>query len=307
MKVFNQLSILAFFAVIILLLSCNKSNPYDIAVAPPEAHFVGKKIQYYYADSVTPPAFNVQIGTTDVSNTDRAVTYSVYSTSGAIGEVDYTIATGNNTGLINIKSGEAIGNIAIQARHYSVAGSSDTLIFTLQQPSLKPAEFLDTLIVVIKGPPTCFEAFPNLNSLLGDYPNTNQTLAGAPLGTYGPYVTTVSSIVQTSPTTADMIVEKIWSAEWAPITFQLDWSDPANPIVTQSLQLNIASASTLPIDPTSPYYSWNVLVGSAVDDTPGTYSACDQTFSLNIGLGVYDPQSGAGGFFPNKYMVNMAR
>jgi hypothetical protein len=97
------------------------------------------------------------------------------------------------------------------------------------------------------------------------------------------------------------MVDNIWDTSWAPIKFLLNWTDPNNPIVTLENQTNIGDAATL----TSNYPGWRVQVGPA--DTPGTFSLCGQTLSLNIRLGLLDPTTGQGGFFNVVYIVNMTR
>jgi uncharacterized protein (TIGR02145 family) len=144
-------------------------------------------------------------------------------------------------------------------------------------------------------------SFNQVNQLLGDYANTNENLSGSP---YGPYTTKVRSITQTSATTANMVVENIFDAGWAPISFKLDWTDPSNRTVTLDVQTNIGLGSTL-VGTASPYANWQIQVGPAT--SPGTFRVCDQTIQLNIQLGVLDPATGQGGFFNAEYIVNMAR
>jgi uncharacterized protein (TIGR02145 family) len=143
-------------------------------------------------------------------------------------------------------------------------------------------------------------SFNQVNQLLGDYANTNENLSGSP---YGPYTTKVRSITQTSASTANMVVENIFDAGWAPITFKLDWTDPANRTVTLDLQTNIAPASTVSSNPA--YSTWQVQV--APGTSPGTFRFCDQTIQLNMRLGLLDPATGQGGFFGGEYIINMAR
>jgi hypothetical protein len=182
MKLLNHISLIAVVALTFMLGSCDKTQPYDVEVPPAQAHFVGKAIQVYKAETANVPVYNVVVGTTDVATTDRTVTYKVTSPSGAVGGTQYTIASGNETGTVTIKAGEAIANIPVQANYNSyINGRKDTLIFTLQEPSVKPAGFMDTVKLVVRG--ACFEGDVNLNELLGDYANTNEDLGGS---AYGP-------------------------------------------------------------------------------------------------------------------------
>jgi hypothetical protein len=40
---------------------------------------------------------------------------------------------------------------------------------------------------------------------------------------------------------------------------------------------------------------------------PGTFSACNQTVTLKLSVGILDPATGNGGWFGTPYTVNMAR
>ena len=97
MKILNNISLIAIIALAFTLGSCDKTKPYDVEVAPPESHFVGSKTQSYSAANNPAPSYNVVVGTTDVFNTDRTVSYKVTSPSGAVGGTQYTISTGNTT------------------------------------------------------------------------------------------------------------------------------------------------------------------------------------------------------------------
>lgn len=301
MKYLNQLSLLALVAVAFLLGSCDKTKPYDVVVAPPQAHFVGKQIQNYIAEVNPSPVYNVKVGTTDVATTDRNVTYNVTSISGAVAGTNFTIATGNTTGTVTIKAGEAIANIPVQADFASYAsGRKDTLMFTLAEPSIKPASFMDTVYLILRGP--CFEGDVTLTDLLGDYANTNEDLSGS---AYGPYTTTISSVVSTGPKTGDIVVENIFDAGWAPITFHLDWTNPSARTVTLDQQFNIAPASTLTSNPA--YANYLVMVGPSPSQGAGTFSICNQTLTLKIRLGLNDAPATPLGWFNAAYTVTMAR
>jgi len=305
MKRINILSLLSILAVTFLLASCDKTKPYDVEVPPAQAHFVGKATQVYAAETTPAPAFKLQVGTTDVAGSDRTVTYKAVCLSGAVAGTQYNIPSGNTSGKVTIKAGKAIGEIAIQADYASyVSGRKDTLMFTLSEPSVKPASFMDTVYVIIRG--ACFEGNVNLNDLLGDYDNTNDIFNNAP---DGPYTTSITSVNQTSPTTGTIVVANIWNNGWAPITFTLDWTDPANRKVTLATQTNIGPATTVTSNAT--YATWLVMVGPSTNTTPagpGTFSICNQTLTLKMFVGLTDPTFTSGGWFNvPPYIVNMAR
>jgi hypothetical protein len=183
-------------------------------------------------------------------------------------------------------------------------GRKDTLIFTLSEPSVPSAGFMDTVKLVIKG--ACFEGDVNLNELLGDYENTNEDFGGA----YGPYKTTISSVTPTSSTTGEIVVENLWDATpaWGPVRFTLDWTDPTNRTceVSQSPQYDIAPAST--VTSNAAYATWNVMIAQSTTLGLGTFSICNQTLTLNMRVGLRNPAPpNQAGFFGTPYTVNMAR
>ena len=300
MKSSNRILLMALVAFGFILGGCDKTKPYDIAVAPPEAHFVGNKTQPYSAADDPTPLYNVQVGTTDVAKVDRIVTYKVTSPSGAVGGTHYSIATGNTGGTVTIKAGEAIANIPVQAVYSAyTSGRRDTLIFTIDEPSMKPSTFLDTVKLTIRG--ACFEGDVNLVELLGTYANTNEDFGGP----YGPYTTTISNVTQApGATTGSVTVTNIWDNGWAPITFDLDWTNPANRVVSLLQQDNIADGGTV-----NPAYAGlgtvTVTNPSAVSfpGVRGTFSICNQTLVLKMRVCILP----LGCFCTTLYTVNMAR
>ncbi len=302
MKSLNRILLAGMALISLGLASCDKTKPYDIAVAPPEAHFVGSKTQPYSAADDPTPLYNVVVGTTDVAKVDRVVTYKVTSPSGAVGGTQYSISTGNTGGTVVIKAGEATANIPVQAVYsaYS-AGRRDTLVFTIEQPSLKPSTFLDTVKLTIRG--ACFEGDVNLSELIGTYANTNEAFGGSP---YGPYTTTISNVSQTSPTTGRVTVTNIWDNGWAPITFDLDWTDATQRVVSLQQQDNIADGATV-----NPAYAGSQVTVTNPSATffptfpanRGTFSICNQTLTLRMRVCLLP----LGCFSSAMYEVNMAR
>lgn len=298
MKYFNRISPLAVLALIIMLTGCDKTKPYDITIPSPAAHFVGADSRIYSVlDNPPPPSFIV-VGTTDVANVDRVVTFSVTSPTGAILGTDYTL---NRTGTVTIPAGKTMDTIAVNAIFSSYAnGEIDTLMFTLTQPSMAITDFSDTVYLILRGPTGCSEDVVTLSNLLGNYTNTNETFATTP---YGPYTTTISSATSTGPTSARIVVENIWDNGWGPITFNLDWSNPSNRTAIVVPQTAIPGSDAGDINPTYAGQTIAVRVPTtALSPTPGTYSYCDQTFTLKMQLGV----TGLG-YFPALYTVNLAR
>ena len=300
MKFFKNLLLPTILGLMFSMSGCDKTKPYDTTVSPPRAHFVGKPTVIYSVVNNPAPADTIQVGTTDVSSADRTVTINVTSTTGAAAGTQYTIVGGNT---VTIPGGKALANVIFQANYteYS-SGRVDTLILAISTPSLEPAAFLDTVKLIIAGPSSCSEANPDFVPDLGSYPNTNETLNGSP---YGPYTTSIASITPTGPTTATMVVNNIWDNGWGPITFDLDWSDPANTTVTVEPQAAIAGSDAGDLN--SMYAGMPIAVRPYATSGPGTYSACHQDFTLNMQLGVGDGAGGVLGYFDVLYQVHMLK
>ncbi len=300
MKFIKNLSLLGILALMFSMSGCDKTKPYDVSVSAPRAHFVGKETSTYLVLVDPAPADTLQIGTTDVSSADRVVNFNVTSPSGAVAGTHYTINGGNS---VTIRGGEALASFVIQANYseYS-SGRRDTLVLTIATPSVEPAAFLDTIKLIIAGPSGCSESNPDFAADLGSYANTNETLNGSP---YGPYTTSIASITPTGPTTATMVVNNIWDNGWGPISFDLDWSDPTNTTVTVEPQAAIAGSDAGDLN--SMYAGLPIAVRPYATSGPGTYSSCDQDFTLNMQLGVGDGAGGVLGYFDVLYQVHMLR
>ena len=217
---------LGFFLLAIFILpGCKKSD--TLVNVPSQAHFVSSATYLnYYVTSATTDSFVVQVGTTDVSASDRTVTFNISSPSGAVIGTHYTITSPSSGNTITIPAGQTIGSIKLHGIFSAYAGArKDTLIFTLAQPSVEVAKFNDIVKVVL-------QKYCNVDapSFVGDY---TETLDIDPSGTYGPYTSTIVSITPLTSTTASMVIANFSSAEIAPypisnITVNLDWSDPGN-------------------------------------------------------------------------------
>ena len=299
MKFFNKLFLSGLVAMTFILAGCDKEKPYDVTIPPPLAHFIGGTTQIYPVVDDPAPSYTVTIGTTDVTNSARSVTYNISSPTGAQAGVQYTVT---GAGTVTIPADSTRASFTVQANYAEYAsGRVDTLILSLARPSVDVADFQDTIRLVLAGPSGCNEAIPDLVTLEGNYANTIETLATNP--PYGPYVTAISSVTPTSPTTALIVVENIWDNGWGPIEFNLDWTDPINRTAIVVDQAAIPGSDAGDLNPTYAGQTVAVRAPSAtLSPTPGTYSYCSQTFTLKMQLGV----TGLG-FFNALYTVNMAR
>ncbi|MFT3911147.1 MAG: hypothetical protein QM737_17135 [Ferruginibacter sp.] len=298
MKLINRIFFPAIIAIAFILNGCSKTKPYDPAVAPPQVHFDGAARQTYPVLVDPAPVYNLAVGTTDVSGSDRTITYHITSPTGATEGTHYSI---DHSGTLTMPAGKAEATIDIRANFAAYAsGRIDTLIVTLSTPSIDTAAFMNTVTLILKSQSGCTEDVVDIVSLLGDYTNTNETFGTS---AYGPYTTSISSATATSATTAEIVVENIFDDGWGPIHFLLDWTDVNNRTCVVVPLDPIPGSDAGTINPT--YAGQTVMVRVpplTVSADPGTYSYCDQRLVLRMQLGVT-----AQGWFPPLYEVIMER
>jgi hypothetical protein len=287
-----------------VMTGCDKTKLYDNAFPSPEAHFVGAAAQNYSILSATQAPYIITVGTTDVASTDRIVTYKVTSPTGAIGGTHYTIANGNTTGTVTIPAGKATADISVQGLYtpYNATGRKDTLVFTISEPSLKASSFLNTVKLALRGP--CFEGDVTLTNFTGAWKAIEQFGTGAP---YGPYNVTIPTVVSTGPTSGTITVTNIFDASWGPIQFNLDWSNAASRTVLAIPQTAIPGSDAGDLNPayagqTIAERPFTTPVYTGTGANVGTFSACNNTITLRMQLGV----TGLG-YFANIYTVNLTR
>lgn len=287
MKKYQLLATLSVVAVLLLgLNACKKTDA--ITIAPERAHFTNMKFASY---EITAPnkTYKIPIGITNVSTQDRTVNIQITSPSGAQQGTHYTV----NTKSIVIPAGKAVDSIVVSGVYNQyTSGRKDTLVFTITQGGVPPAEYNQTFTLLMRGP--CFEGDIVLNELLGTYANTNEVFGSS---TYGPYTTQITAVNKTSATTGTITVANIYDYGWNPITFKLDWTDPNNRTLTLDQQAGIGDAGTL----NSAYSGQDISVRPYAGQT-GTFSYCNQTFTIKMQVGV----TGLG-WFGSLYTVNLAR
>jgi len=301
---FNKLTYaIGLMAVVVFFTSCDKTKPYETDIPPALAHFVGAKVQSYDVLVDPAPTFNLVIGTTDVANVDRTISFNITSPSGAVEGVDYII-NGGSSGTVTIPAGKAVDTIRITAvaSRYLTLLEKDTLIFKITQPNVEPAQFLNTVTLVIK--PPCGENQMNILEMEGDYTNTIEVYGnGSP---YGPYTTNVSGAVSTGPTSGSLKVKNVYDVSppngtgpWGDIEINLDWSDINNRTV---LVVDGVVPNSDAGDVFGATYAGNSVAIRQHGGGLGTFSYCDQSIQMRMNLGV------AGvGFSSTQYRVTLNR
>jgi len=297
MKLINKLVFAASLIGGISLVSCDKTKVYPTTEAPALAHFLKTStIQYAIRGTEPVDPITIGVGTSDVTNADRTVTISVTSPTGAAAGTQYNLSSTTLT----IPAGEATTEFQLQGLITGYpSGRLDTLFLTITEPSVKPAQFLNKLTVVMGD--ICSEGNPfNLSDFLGDYDNTNELLGTSG---YGPYTTSITAATPITATTAQISVMNIFDDGWSdPINYILDWSDPNDKTATcvENLAIGGSDAGTL----NSAYAGMTIAIRQASGYT-GSFSSCDQTFTLVNQLGVSN--LGWFGIPANLYTVTLAR
>lgn len=305
MKSIKYFNLVLAASIAIGMASCDKTDVYDNTIPPPQVHFTDDALRSYPVRGTgTIDPYTIEVGTTDVTNSDRTVTYQVTSPTGAAAGTQYSVPGG---GTVVIPAGQATATFDIQGILSGYpAGRIDTLVVTLSEPSVKAAGFQNEVRIAI-GDICSEESAFNLADFLGAYDNTNETLGSSP---YGPYTTSITSATPTSATSAIIVVDNIFDDGWGPISFNLDWSNPTNKTVTTVPTAPVVGSDAGSLN--SAYAGMNVAVRQPTGSQYlGTFSSCDQTFTLKMQLGVYDPGSGTIlGYFgvpAALYTVTMAR
>lgn len=198
----------------------------DTLVIPDEyAHFLNQGGDSYF---VTAPntTYSLSIGTTNVSDADRTISFSVSSPTGAVEGTHYTLSTHS----ITIPAGQSKATVTVSGDYNEyTSGRKDTLIFTINDPSVEAAPYNREFKLFMRGP--CFDGeVDDITIMGGAFANTFE---GG--GSYGPYTVTVSSLTQTGPTTATAQISNLWDY-FGPVTINFDWTDPNNTIVSIPLQ-----------------------------------------------------------------------
>jgi len=275
------------FLLILIVCGCKKVD--TLVDVPSQAHFTNLTGDTYFITTPT-TVKKIPIGLTTVSNSDRTISFTVTSPTGAVAGTHYNIVGGNS---IKISAGKAVDSITVAGVYNQyLAGRKDTLIFTITDgEGAKASTYNATYKLFMRGP--CSESETVLMELLGEYKNTNENFGGP----YGPYTTTISSVTQLTPTTGQVVVTNIFDFGWNPITFTLDWTDPLNTKVTLIQQSGIGDAGTL-----NPAYSGMDITVRPYAGQTGTFSYCKNTLTLKMQVGV----TGLG-FFSTLYTVSMAR
>jgi hypothetical protein len=265
-KIYSLSLALAFFITLsVLMFSCQKDE--KMVVPPQKAFFIPSAAGTY---TITGPTitYKIPVGLTQPLDGSKAYTLNISSSS----TTGATVGTHYNfTNSLSFTGNNVTDTIIVTGVYDQyLAGRKDVVQFSFTDPESASPSLNNTFTLNIGGP--CFEGDIVLTELLGDYKNTFD-------GSYGPYTTTVKSAVSTGPTTAEVVIANVYDYGWDDLTFTLDWSDPANTILTYDAQDTGFDAGNLN----------GSVAGHNVWATPpagssGTYSYCNKTITINYRL-----------------------
>ncbi len=273
--------------VIAVFASCKKT---EITTPPEQAHFTNLTDGSYFITGPT-VTYKIPVGVTTVANVDRNFAFTVSSPTGAVQGTHYTL----NKTVATIKAGQAIDSIEVRGILAQYAsGRKDTLVFTISEGG-KSSEYNQIFKLLVRGP--CFEGDVDLDAFKGSYTKTFETFGtGAP---YGPYLTTISAVNKLTATTGTITVTNIFDAGWGPIMFMLDWTNPAARTAVPISQAAIPGSNGGDLNSA---YNGQTIAVRPLAGQPGTFSACNNTLTLNMQLGITNL-----GYFAPLYQVKMAR
>lgn len=290
MKKFKGLALSLVAAATLFMAGCDKTKEYPVDVPPSQAHFMNKETLTYQV-LVAGSSYKIPVGVTTASNVDRQITVSITSPTGATAGNQYTVV--NN--VVTIPAGKVVDTLVIKGNLAQYLNDQkDTLVLTITEPNIAPSDYNKTLKLVLRGP--CFEGNVNMPSFLGNWRATETFNNGAP---YGPYATSITSSTLITPTTGVITVTNLWDSGWEPISFLLDWTNPNSRTCQVISDPSIAGSNAGDLNAA---YAGQTIAVIPLAGNPGTFSACSNTFTLRMNLGV----TGLG-YFNVLYEVKLKR
>lgn len=256
----NIFSTVLAFSLLAIVIGCDKTKRYDAVPAESQVHFVGDPLQVY---SVIAPntTYNLVIGTTDVSDKDRTVTFKVDSKTGATAGNEYTLGVSGST--VTIPAGQTTVSIPVKGNETKFMNQElDTLVFTLLEPSVKVADFSNSVTLVLRG--ACLESDVVFSDMLGNYTKTFEN------GSYGPYPTTITSLQAVNATTSRAVITNIYDSGLSALA-TFEYSTPGSFKITIPEQ-QVATSGGQP------------LFLRTIDSENNTFTYCTPTLTLHLEL-----------------------
>ncbi|SJZ80963.1 hypothetical protein [Sediminibacterium ginsengisoli] len=271
MKLRNLYVPVTVLAIAGVMASCDKNKAYPIITPPTEASFLTATSGTYYVKNDPNSVFKIPVGTTTLSSSARNVTVSVTSPTGATAGTQYTLPSTT----VSIPGGKVVDSLAVKGIFSGFPGTRvDTLTFNITGGDVPASSYNKQYKLVMRRYCDVIST-----DLTGNYANSrdyDRALTGT--ASASKYTASISNWTSTGPTSATVLIKNlavtgdIGFGPFAPtdpaatgLTATLDWSNPANFTVTIPTQNYVASLYT---------YGQSTISGS------GTFSSCDQTFTI---------------------------
>lgn len=284
MKKIKGIFAIAFAATALFITGCDKTKEYDLIVPPTQAHFLNATAGTYYISNDPNSTFKIPVGITKASDKPTVINISVTSPTSAVVGTQYTLPATS----VTIPAGKVVDSLAIKGIFAGYAsGRIDTLVLTIQAGDAPASDYNKVYRLVMRKYCAVLSADLSGNfTTTRDYYNVTQVSAAT-------YTANVSNWTATSATTATVLIKNLGAtsdvgfgpflptdAASTGLTATIDWTNPANFTVTLASQPYVASLFT---------YGASTISGS------GSFSSCDQTFSLNyvvrVSAGTFNGQS----------------
>jgi len=250
--------------IILVLGSCVKQKFTTPELAEFASSSTGNSATYYVADDPN-SVFKVPVGITTSAGKDRTIQFTVSSPSGATEGQQYTIGTNS----VTIPAGQVVDSIPVKGIFAGLgSGRVDTLIITISggDAAAFPSYSKYTLILRQYCPVV------SLTDFEGNYDNTFDDAS------YGPYHTEIVAGTITG-TKGTITIKNLWDFGFNDIPVTLDWTDKNNFILTFTAQATGIDAGNYdPSQAGKPL--WIYPAG------PGSFSSCEQTFTVRYQLGI---------------------
>ena len=271
---------------LLILSSCKKNNivtdqdPLNVpAYAKFNTYLAADTVVTYYIKSTNDP-LKIPVGVTNVSNQDRTVNFT-YTSNSAVQGTQY-----NAPASLVIPAGKALDSLSIEGLFagFPLSSRIDTVLVTITDgEDIAASPYKKRFRIYMR-------KYCNvvLNDLLGDY---TMSVDRQGTGAFTPaYTATITSLTPTGPTSATAVIynfgDPMFGAPYNPgdlaitpgITVNLDWANPAAFKATFPAAGQAISVS---------YYGPTGLVKPpSAAATPGTFSSCDQTFTLTYSFAI---------------------
>lgn len=263
----KSLFLIPVFAGILLfsVYSCKKQE----TLTPPSAsEFVtptGSLTGAYYVQDDPNSVFKIPVGFTTVSDKDRTIQFTYTSSTGAAAGSQY-----NAPASITIPAGKVLDTLRLNGLFAGYpTGRVDTVTVQITGGDATANAYNNTYKVVLRK-----YCNVDLNALSGVY-TTSTDKQGS--NAWGPYISNISA-TSTGATTATLTIQNFSAAAFGPfaptdaaanpgIKVDIDWTNPAN--FTTKMQ-------------TQAFYNDPTYGPATIKaNGNGTFSSCDQSFTVN--------------------------